>query len=196
MSHGNDLGRAIAYLRGARTQAQVSEVADLDPGTWSEYETGRRRPRERNLARIVAALGCTRLKLEEAVWQFRRQRLGQARSGAQDADAAGLLAEVLRFTEAKSGREQATGAPSRRAEDPRSLPSASRRQEREPADPLRQELRAILQRFAAVLEDLVLFVLRARRGSVSTGAATNRPEHIGSPAVHEPSEEPRVALAG
>jgi transcriptional regulator with XRE-family HTH domain len=189
----NDLGRAIAMLRGARTQAAVSEAADLDPGTWSEYETGRRRPREGNLARIVAALGCTRLELEEAVWQLRRQRLGRAQAGAQDANAAGLLAEVVRFTEATgSGRERDTGDPGRGAEDRRSPSSPSRGPEPDTADPVRQELRAILGRFSAVLEDLLIFLLRARRGGVSA----ERGEHVAIHTTGEEAEPPRVARAG
>jgi transcriptional regulator with XRE-family HTH domain len=89
----NDLGRAIAHLRGARTQAEVSERADLDPGTWSQYETGRRVPRARNLARILHGLGCTRREFEEARLIYLRQRVlllsvalgaGSEEPGAED----------------------------------------------------------------------------------------------------------------
>jgi len=43
-SEGTDLGRAIRWLRGERTQTQLCEQAGLDPATWSQYEAGRRRP--------------------------------------------------------------------------------------------------------------------------------------------------------
>jgi transcriptional regulator with XRE-family HTH domain len=150
----NDLGRAIAMLRGSRTQAAVSEAAEIDPGTWSEYETGRRRPRERNLARMVRGLGCSRLELEEAVWQLRRQRLlGSASPAGARGDAPG---EVLRFAE--------RGAPA-------------------PApDAFRRELRAILGRLVAVLEDLFVLLVTARRGG---GAADDTP-------AGRPGDQPRV----
>jgi hypothetical protein len=154
-------------------------------------------PKEGNLARIVAALGCSRLELEEAVWQLRRQRLGQERAEAQDAGGAGLLAEVVRFTEATgSGRERDTGNPGRRVEDRGLPPSTIGGQERELADPVRQELRAILGRFSAVLEDLLMFLLRARRGGVSTGAATDRSDHVAIHTTSAAAEAPRVARAG
>jgi len=191
-SEATDLGRAIRRLRGERTQAALCEQAGLNRAAWSLYETGQRRPREGNLARIVAALGCSRLELEEAVWQLRRQRLGEAQAGEEEAGAAGLLAEVIRFTQTSSAREQETSDPVRRDEAPPSLPSPSGGPERAPGDPLRQELRPIVQRFAAVLEDLLMFLVRARRGGVSAERVTDRSEHVGSPT----DEEPRVARAG
>ena len=193
MSEATDLGRAIRLLRGERTQAALCEQAGLNRAAWSLYESGQRRPREGNLARIVAALGCSRLELEEAVWQLRRQRLGEA----QEPGEAGLLAEVIRFTEATgSGREHETSDPVWRVEAVRSPPSPSGGPEREPADPVRQELRAILQRFAAVLEDLFMFLLRARRGGVSAERAAAQPESSSTSAADPASEAPRVARAG
>jgi len=195
-TEATDLARAIRLLRGERTQAAVAEVAGLDPGIWSQYETGRRRPREKNLARIVAALGCSRLELEEAVWQLRRQRLGPPEAGAQEGEASGLLAEVIRFTQTNGAREQETGEPMGRAEALPSPPSPLGAQERATADPVRQELRAILRRFAAVLEDLLMFLLRARRGAVSGATATKQGQPTQRDTRDEPAEAPRVARAG
>ena len=70
-----DLGRAMRHLRGARTQAEVSEAAGIDAGIWSQYECGHRTPKEANLVRIVQGLGCGRLEFETVRWQFRRQEL-------------------------------------------------------------------------------------------------------------------------
>lgn len=74
------LGRAIACFRGDRTQAALSEAVGLHPTVWSLYEKGRRLPTERNLLRILRALGCTRLDLEDAAWRFRRQWLADEAS--------------------------------------------------------------------------------------------------------------------
>ncbi len=70
-----DIGRAIRHLRGDRPQAQLAAKARIDRTSWSLYEAGKRSPREHNLARIVRALGCKRVELEEAAWAFRRRRL-------------------------------------------------------------------------------------------------------------------------
>jgi integrase len=141
----NDLGRAIAHLRGRRTQAAVSEVGGVAPGVWSLWETGARVPKEGTLARIVAALGCSRLELEEAVWRLRRQRLAGSPMEDRSAERAGDFGEVLPFAErATPGQEEAT------------------------ADPLRQELRPVIQRLAAVLEDRGLCRARHnRRGFIT-----------------------------
>jgi transcriptional regulator with XRE-family HTH domain len=164
-----DLARAIRFLRGERTQAEVAEAAGLDAAIWSLYETGRRQPREGNLARIVRSLGCTRRELEEVVWRFRRQRLADSSTGAQGADATGVLGEVLRFAgHQHSGQGQ------------------------EAADAWRQELRPILQRFSAALEELLLFIIRARRGELNSDAASSEP----APASDETVEEPRMARVG
>lgn len=71
----DDLGEAIRDLRGSRSQKQVARRAGICPAAWSLYESGRRRPREETLAKIVRSLGCTRLDFETRVWQFRRRRL-------------------------------------------------------------------------------------------------------------------------
>jgi len=73
----NDVGRAIAGLRGPRTQAKLAEAINMDPGPWSLWETGARRPTERSLVRILTALGCSRLEFEETVWTLRRERLAE-----------------------------------------------------------------------------------------------------------------------
>lgn len=70
-----ELGRAIAFLRGSRSQVEAAQRASLDPATWSHYESGRRLPRSGNLEKVLRGLGCTRLQLEETAWRFRRQRL-------------------------------------------------------------------------------------------------------------------------
>lgn len=70
-----DLGCAIAHLRGNRTQAALAQSCGLTPASWSLYEHGKRKPMGANLAKIVRGLGCTQLELEELAWRFRRRRL-------------------------------------------------------------------------------------------------------------------------
>jgi hypothetical protein len=151
------LGRAIAHLRGRRTQAAVAEVVGVDPGVWSLWETGARVPKEGNLARIVTALGCSRLELEKAVWRFRRERLGGMQTGGPGADAASVLAEVVRFA------------------DP-----ARRGQEHEAPDPLRQELRPVIRRLAEVLEGLLMLWLRGHPGTAPGAEAPSHGAHAAS----------------
>jgi transcriptional regulator with XRE-family HTH domain len=75
-------GRAIASLRAGRKQEEVAEIGGIDPGSWSLFETGRRRPKQANIEKIARGLGCSRLELEELTWQFRRQQLDQQTSAA------------------------------------------------------------------------------------------------------------------
>lgn len=75
MTSSDDLSRAITFLRGERSQAEVARRAGIDPAVWSLYERGQRQPRAKNLERILRGLGCTRLELEETRWRIRRYRL-------------------------------------------------------------------------------------------------------------------------
>jgi hypothetical protein len=52
----DDFGRAIAYLRGPRSQYECAERGGLSRASWSLYEVGRRRPREGNLAKVLRGL--------------------------------------------------------------------------------------------------------------------------------------------
>ncbi len=70
-----DIGLAIAHLRCDRTQAALARSCGLPHATWSLYENGRRKPRAGNLAKLLSALGCTQLDLEEVAWRLRRRRL-------------------------------------------------------------------------------------------------------------------------
>lgn len=133
-----DLGRAIAYLRAERTQAEVAKRAGLDPATWSLYEAGRRRPRPPTTLRILRGLGATRLELEEVASQFRRARFAD-----------------LPRTEARGRPGKARGEVAAVA---RAFPPPGR----ELADPLRNEIRALLGRLVPLLEDLCVLVGRGR----------------------------------
>lgn len=85
-----DLGCAIAHLRGDRTQAELARACGLTPAQWSLYENGRRKPNRANLAKVLRALGCTQLDLEEVAWKFRRRRLSAAASSRPAARRPGL----------------------------------------------------------------------------------------------------------
>ena len=85
-SSGRALGEAIRFLRGRRSQAQVSELAGLDPAVWSLYERGLRVPRETNLRLVLEGLGCSRLDLEEVAWRLRRRELLPDSERADKAD--------------------------------------------------------------------------------------------------------------
>jgi transcriptional regulator with XRE-family HTH domain len=74
----NGLGRAIRRLRGFRTQREMAKAAKLKASAWSEYETGSRVPRGKNLARVVAALGVDGRTLEKEVIEVSSQRLAEA----------------------------------------------------------------------------------------------------------------------
>ena len=143
MLEAEDLGNAIADLRGRRTQAEVARRGGIRRATWSLYETGKRRPREANLTKVLRGLGCTRLQLEEAAWRLRRRRLlGQERAGQRAAppvplsrDEPGQPAGVVEF-------EELSG------------PALS--------DPARRGLRTLVLRHAALLEEILLFWSQTR----------------------------------
>lgn len=131
-----DLGLAIAHLRGERTQAEVAKRAGIDPPTWSLYEAGKRRPREQSLEKVLRGLLCSRLELEETTWRMRRQRLvSEERIKAEEAALASPVSEA--------------------GPGPRVPP-----RNRVPAEPRRRELRALVARFSASLEELLAFMLR------------------------------------
>lgn len=75
----SEIGQAIRFFRGLRTQSEVAALAKVHPSTWSLYEAGRRKPSRGSFERICAGLGCTAVELERAIWRFRRVRVvGQA----------------------------------------------------------------------------------------------------------------------
>lgn len=61
-----NLGQAIRRFRGSRTQKDLAKTARMTPSTWSDYERGKRIPRQKQLLRIAAALGCEVAALELA----------------------------------------------------------------------------------------------------------------------------------
>jgi transcriptional regulator with XRE-family HTH domain len=70
-----EIGQAIRFYRGARSQREVAASAGIHPATWSLYESGRRQPKRSSLERICHALGCSIPEFERAVWRFRRVRV-------------------------------------------------------------------------------------------------------------------------
>ena len=76
--------------------------------------------------------------------------------------------------------------------------TSARQAREEEADPLRRELRPILRRLAAVLEDLILFVIRARRGGASTGATGRTPTdgESGDAQAHADAQDARDRRKG
>lgn len=132
-----DLGRAIAHLRGDRTQAEIARSCGLTRGSWSLYESGRRKPKAANIAKMLRGLGCTQAELEELAWQFRRRRLSTAAATFSRARSVGRIQ-----LQAGEYRHAATG-------DRGSLPAAPRP-------------RAVLARLNAALEEFFLLVFEAR----------------------------------
>ncbi len=70
-----DVGRAMARLRGSRTQSQVAEQGGLPAAQWSVYESGRRLPSAETLAKILKGLGCTEEILHDETLKARTRRL-------------------------------------------------------------------------------------------------------------------------
>lgn len=139
-----DLGRAIAFWRGSRSQAEVAARAGLSPVSWSHYETGKRVPRKENVEKLLRGLDCTLLQLEETAWRFRRQRLidQQARSHAGKSNQDGATA----------GLGLGEPAPSRELNR---ILSAT--------EPAEQNLRRLIEQHSAVLEQILLLLLRSLR---------------------------------
>lgn len=80
-----DVGKAMARLRGLRTQSQVAEQGGLPPAQWSVYESGRRLPNPDTLAKILKGLGCTEDILHGETQKARARRL----RGEEDLESAG-----------------------------------------------------------------------------------------------------------
>jgi len=53
----------------------------MKPSTWSDYERGKRRPRGKNLQRIVSALGVDDKTLEQEMLKVGRERLSMDEGG-------------------------------------------------------------------------------------------------------------------
>lgn len=72
-----DIGEAMASLRGKRTQKDCARRADLERPTWNQYEKGRVFPQPENIERIAQGLGVEVVELTEAViraWTIRMKR--------------------------------------------------------------------------------------------------------------------------
>lgn len=79
------IGLVIKKHRGSRTQAAISEEAGIGSSVWSLYESGRRRPSQRSLARIAKVTRLTEEEMLLEAVQLVPQILGR------DGQAAGLL---------------------------------------------------------------------------------------------------------
>jgi transcriptional regulator with XRE-family HTH domain len=144
MDQMNEIGRAIAYLRGGTSQAEAARQAGIHRASWSLYEAGKRIPREQTIERIVKGLGCSRLELEETVWRIRRERL--------------LYEERLR-------RRRGDASPAEEASDQAShRPAGTLPQDASPGrgDLVRREVQAMLAEISAVLEKFLTFILTDR----------------------------------
>jgi len=74
MSEAADLGCAMKWLRGNRTQASAARSVGLSPKSWSLYEQGKRYPRQRKqLEKIASGLGVG-IEVLEAEIQYQRER--------------------------------------------------------------------------------------------------------------------------
>ncbi len=73
---------ALTRLRGERTRRELAQVAGIHAGTWSQYEAGRRLPRETQTRQMLDALGCTSEALELALWTALSDRL-RSRHGVE-----------------------------------------------------------------------------------------------------------------
>ena len=71
----DDAGTALAFLRGSRSQSEVARRAGVSRSSLSLYERGTRRPRERNLAKLLEVVGATREELAAMVWKIHRGRV-------------------------------------------------------------------------------------------------------------------------
>lgn len=99
MDGPNDLGKAIRRLRGDRPQSKLADAAQMKPSTWSDYERGKRTPRGRNLARILAALGVDRKILDQEVLKVGRERLAVEEVGAPSPAGAETSDSLLKETD-------------------------------------------------------------------------------------------------
>jgi transcriptional regulator with XRE-family HTH domain len=140
-----ELGEAIAMLRGRQSQAHVSRRAGMSRASWSLYEQGRRRPREGNLEKILRGLGCTREQLDDAIWKVHRRSL------VTEALELGFWPASALLEEGAAGQGEVPVAASARRSPRLSLAQP---------EALPPEVRAILARHVACLEDLLTYVLR------------------------------------
>lgn len=72
-----DIGAAIATLRGEKTQKDCARRGGLDRPSWNQYEKGHTFPQARTIERIARGLGVEVFELTEAVfraWSLRMNR--------------------------------------------------------------------------------------------------------------------------
>ncbi len=72
------LGRTIKLLRGARTQKEVADAAEIPTSTLSKIEQARQIPRDKTFAKIAGGLGLTVSELEQRVAAY---TLGELKQG-------------------------------------------------------------------------------------------------------------------
>ena len=77
------LGAAITRLRGDRSQRRIAGSVGISCGTWSNWESGQRWPRESQISKICTGLGCCEEDLRVAMWEIQAERLFANGSGAQ-----------------------------------------------------------------------------------------------------------------
>ena len=68
-------GEALMRLRGTHSQRQVAKQANFAVGTWCAWERGQRFPREMQMPKILAGLGCSEEQIRTAMWEIEAERL-------------------------------------------------------------------------------------------------------------------------
>ena len=68
------IGEAIKLLRGDRSQRSVADLVGIPYGTWSQWEHGKRMPREAQLEKIFQGLGCSREDFIAVVWLLQGEK--------------------------------------------------------------------------------------------------------------------------
>ena len=64
------IGKTINELRGKRSQRSVAYVADVPTGTWCQWETGKRLPRDAQFEKILFGLNCTEEDFLATFWRL------------------------------------------------------------------------------------------------------------------------------
>ena len=129
MQADNDLGQAIALLRGARSQVEVSRKGRISSTTWNLYEKGHRKPTKANFQKILNGLGCSRLQFEEVRWRLIHQRLLREETAQELGNyTARTRTATLATQETQEGKEEE----------------------------VRREFRRLLARMAPLIEELII----------------------------------------
>lgn len=78
-----DVGAAIATLRGEKTQKDCARKAGMERSSWNQYEKGRSFPQLQTIERIAHGLGVEVVELTEAVIRAWSLRVKSDVSGAR-----------------------------------------------------------------------------------------------------------------